>query len=188
MSINILPIQTDNRRQSLFIPLCNFQQQVLTPGAGVSPRFAKKQEAIMAIVGAMVDICGEVGDQASGGKIYDPYSALDSFQTESPFSHNSMTDFKNNIIGAQNVYLCTYNNQTGKSLSAFVAAKNISLDNKIKQQFANAISALDNVNVTFEVAIFSKREQLLAAMTALNTLQETLDSDLKTFVQTNVKD
>jgi len=169
----------------------DFQDTVLKAGIG-GTRFSTRQEVILAIVGAMSDICNEVGNQGSDGKIYGPYgssvSTADSNKSESPFSHNSMTDFKNNIIGAQNVYLCKYNGQTGASLSAFVAARNLSLDNNIKSQFAAAIGALDNVSVNFETAIYTQRGQLLSAMTALNTLQATLDGDLKTFIITYVKD
>lgn len=165
----------------------NFQQQILQAGSG-STRYTSRQQAFLAIVAAMSDICNEVGQQSAGGKIFDPYASRDTFQTESPFSHNSMTDFKSNIIGAQNVYLCTFNGSTGASLSSFVAQKNISLDNSIKAQFQAAINALNNVSGTFEYAVWNERTQLLAAMTALNTLQATLDGDLKTHIQTYVKD
>jgi len=165
----------------------NFQQQVLLAGKG-SSRFKTNQEAFLAIIGSISDICNEVGQQTSGGKIYDPYISRDSFQTESPFSHNSMIDFRNNIIGAQNAYLCTFNNVQGASISNFVAMHNISLDNKIKQEFTAAIQSLNNVNITFETAIFLQRTQLQTAMTALNTLQATLDGDLTTYIQTYVKD
>ncbi|MDR3681898.1 MAG: imelysin family protein [Flavipsychrobacter sp.] len=165
----------------------NFQKQVLLAGAGAT-RYTSHQDAFLAIVGAMSDICNEVGQQATGGKLYDPYSTRDSFQTESPFSHNSMADFKNNIIGAQDAYLGTYNGVQGASISNLVSANNISLDNTIKQQFTTAINALNNVNITFETAIFLQRTQLLSAMTALNTLQATLDGPLKVHIQTYVKD
>jgi len=165
----------------------NFQQQVLQAGSG-STRFTSRQQAFLAIVGSISDICDEVGRQASGGKIYDPYINRDSFQTESPFSHNSMTDFRDNIVGAQNAYLCTFNGVSGASLSALVAQNNLSLDNEIKAEFTAAIAALNSVDVTFESAIFTERTQLLNAMTAINKLQATLDGDLKVYIQTYVKD
>ncbi len=165
----------------------NFQQQVLLAGSGAT-RYTTHQQAFLAIIGSISDICNEVGQQASGGKIYDPYTSKDSFQTESPFSHNSMIDFRNNIIGAQNAYLCTFNGAQGASISDLVAMHNISLDNTIKTQFTTAINALNNVTGTFETAIFTQRTQLLSAMTALNTLQATLDGDLQTYIQTYVKD
>ena len=161
----------------------NYQAKLLNAGNG-STLFPTRQSAMLAMVAGMADICDEVG----GGKIKEPFDAYDSTKAESPFSHNSITDFTNNMKGAQNIYLCTYGGQTGSSMSAFVAKRNISLDNKIKTQFATAIAALGNVSANFELAIFNQRLQLQAAMDAINTLQATLDGDLKTFVTTYVKD
>ncbi len=165
----------------------DFQQQILQAGSGAT-RYTTHQQAFLAIIGSISDICNEVGQQTSGGKIYDPFTSRDSFQTESPFSHNSLIDFRNNIIGAQNAYLCTFNGVTGASISNLVSQNNISLDNTIKTQFTAAINALSNVTGTFETAIFTQRTQLQSAMTALNTIQATLDGDLKTYIQTYVKD
>lgn len=161
----------------------NFQKLVLDAGAG-STRYPTRKEAMLAMVAGMSDICGEVG----GGKIFEPFTSMDSTKTESPFSHNSITDFTNNLKGAQNVYLCTYNGASGVSMSKFIAAKNLSLDNKIKDQFAAAITAMGNVTVPFETAIHTQRTQLQNAMNAINALQATMDGDAKTFVQTYVTD
>ncbi len=161
----------------------NFQAQVLNAGTG-SARFATKQELFIAILSAMSGICEEV----AGGKIAEPFNTSDSTKTESPFSHNSITDFTNNIIGSRNVYTCTYGNVSGQSLSALVAGKNISLDNKIRSQYTTAINALGNVTVSFETAVITQRTQLQNAMDAISSLQETLDGELKVFIMTNVKD
>ncbi len=161
----------------------NFQSQFLTAGTG-STRYTTKKDALLALAAGMADICGEVG----GGKMLDPYDLRDSTKTESPFSHNSMTDFTNNIKGAQNVYLCSIGGVSGNSLSNLVAQKNLSLDNKIKSQFAAAVAALGNVTVSFESALYTQRTQLQTAMTAINDLQGTLDGELKTFITTYVKD
>lgn len=161
----------------------NFQAVMLTAGAG-SARFATRREAMLAIIAGLSDICGEVG----GGKILEPFEQYDSTKTESPFSHNSITDFTNNLKGAQNVYLCTYNGQSGASMSNFISARNIALDTKIKNQFAAAITALSNISTTFESAIYSQRTQLQNAMNAINELQATLDGEAKLYVQTYVTD
>jgi predicted lipoprotein len=160
----------------------NFQAQLLNAGKG-STRYTTEQEAVLAIVAGMSDICAEVAE----GKIYEPFNQYDSTKTESPFSHNSIVDFMNNITGAQNVYLCSFGGQTGTSLSGLVAVRNLSLDNKIKQQFAAALAALGNVTVNFEMAIYTQRTQLQAAMDAISTLQATLDGDLKTFTRNYVR-
>ncbi len=161
----------------------NFQAVVLNAGAG-STRYTTRKEAIMAIIAGISDICGEVG----GNKLYEPFIAYDSTKTESPFSHNSLIDFTNNLKGAQSVYLCSFNWQQGVSLSNFIAARNISLDNKIKGQFTAAITALGNVTGTFESAIYNQRTQLQNAMNAINTLQATLDGEAKVFADTYVTD
>jgi len=161
----------------------NFQAQFLTAGTG-STRYTTKKDALLALAAGIADICGEVG----GGKMLEPYNLTDSTITESPFSHNSMTDFTNNIKGAQSVYLCSVNGVTGSSLSNFVAQKNLSLDNKIKTQLTAAIAALGNVTVSFESALYSQRTQLQNAMNAITDLQATIDGDLKTFINTYVKD
>jgi putative iron-regulated protein len=161
----------------------NFQAVLLNAGAG-STRFTTRKQAMLAIVAGISDICGEVG----GGKLLEPFEQYDSTKTESPFSHNSITDFINNIKGAQNVYLCSYNGQTGASMSNFIAARNIALDTKIKNQFSAAITALSNISTTFESAIYSQRTQLQNAMNAINELQATMDDDAKKYVQTYVTD
>ena len=161
----------------------DFQAVVLTAGTG-STRYTTRKDAMLAMVAGIADICDEVG----GGKIYEPFTSRDSTKTESPFSHNSMTDFVNNIKGAQNVYLCTFNGTAGVSLSNFVSQNNLSLDNNIRSRFATAIAALGNVTGTFESAINNQRTQLQIAMDAINALKASLDGDLKTYVQTYVKD
>ena len=65
-------------------------------------------------------------------KMYEPYIDKDSTITESPYSDNSLIDFRNNIIGAQNVYLGL---NGGKGVKDLVAAKNKDLDNQIQTQF-----------------------------------------------------
>ena len=137
----------------------------------------------------MAGICNEVGQQNEDGKMYNPYVTQDSTLAESPYSGNSLTDFKNNITGAQQVYLGL---NGGKGIKDLVAAKNKDLDNKIQAAFTSAINSFDNIsgtdNMRFEVAIYKRRTQVLATMTQLNTLQALLDGDLTTFIKTYVKD
>lgn len=174
---------TTNLNNSWLPSGSNFQNDVLNAGKG-STRFKSRQEAFLAIAGAMIDICGEVGDSKMG----EPFAAYDSTITESRFSHNSITDFRNNIIGAQNVYLGTYGGAGGKSISSLVAAKNISLDNQIKAQFTAAINSFNNISTTFEQGIYSQRTQIQNSITALATLSQTLDSQLLPFIKQYIKD
>ncbi|MDQ2862759.1 MAG: imelysin, partial [Bacteroidota bacterium] len=162
--------------------LGNFGKEVKTAGSG-STVYAKKQEVFLAITQAMADICDEVGT----GKMAEPFNAFDSSIVESPFSNNSVTDFKNNIVGLGNVYNGTYTT-SGKGITDLVAAKNVSLDNKIKQQIAAAINSFDAISVSYELAIFNQRTQITNTMRALATLQATLEDELKPFMVQYITD
>lgn len=159
-----------------------FRNEILNAGKG-STRFTTRKDLFLAMVSGMSDICGEVGE----GKMSEPFTAHDSLLSESPFSHNSLTDFKNNIVGAQQVYLCNYNTQ-GKGLSDMVKAKNASLDAKIRQQFTAAINSFNNITTTFEQAIYTQQVQVQNTISAIASLQTTLDEELSLFIQQHVKD
>lgn len=146
--------------------------------------YAKKQEAYLAIVNGLIAICEEVAD----GKMKEPFDAMDASMVESPYSGNSIADFRNNIVGLQNVYLCSYNGGTGKGIKDLVAAKNISLDNKIQNQMIAAINSFNNITMYYEEAIINQRIQCQQTMAALTTLKETLENELKPFVVQYIKD
>lgn len=157
----------------------NYANQVLTAGAG-SVKFTKKQDLYLAIVGSMSDICNEVG----GGKMKDPFDAKDPKITESPYSGNTLIDFKNNMIGVQNVYLGL---SGGKGLKDLVAAKNKSLDNQIQAQLTSAINSFSAITESYEKAIVNQRVQVQATMTQLATLQGLMDNELAAFVKLNIQ-
>ena len=157
----------------------NYGEKVTKAGNG-SDKYAKRQEVYLAMVGAMTDICGEVGE----GKMKEPFgtsiATADSNIVESPYSNNSTLDFKNNIIGLKNVYM---GKSDGKGLSYLVASKNKDLDNRIQAQINAAVNSFDNITLPYGQAIYgSQRTQIQNTMDALETLKTTLDGDLKAFV------
>jgi predicted lipoprotein len=156
----------------------DFKNQVLTAGTG-STQFATKQELFLNIVSGMSDICGEVGDS----KMFEPFTARDSTITESPYSSNTLDDFRHNIIGLQNVYL-----GLNKGMKDLVAAKNQDLDNQIRAKIQAAISSFDNITQRYEQAIYNQRTQVQQTMDQLNSLKDLLDNDLTDFVKANIKD
>jgi predicted lipoprotein len=162
----------------------DFAGKVTGAGNG-SDKYAKKQEVYLAILGAMTDICSEVGE----GKMAEPFGTsvanADSNIVESPYSGNSAIDFKNNIVGLRNVYMGKDN---GKGLSYLVSSKNKDLDNRIQNEINAAINSFDNITVPYGQAIYSQRTQVQNIMTALATLKATLEGDLNTFVQQYITD
>ncbi|HVW59545.1 MAG TPA: imelysin family protein [Puia sp.] len=162
---------------------------VLTAGAG-NASFSSRQRLFLDLVGdnGMAGICNEVGQQNDDGKIYNPYNLKDSSYAESPYSGNSLIDFKNNIIGAQQVYL----GNGAKGFKDLVTAKNKNLDSKIQAAFTAAINSFDNIsgadNMRFELAIYQRRTQIQATLAAINNLQTLLEDDLSAYITQNVKD
>ena len=161
----------------------NFTTQVITAGKG-SARYKTRQDVFKALVGSMADICNEVANE----KMQTPLTKKDSTQDESQFSHNSVTDFKNNITGVLNAYKCQYGGKSGHSLSELVASKNASLDSKIQAQINTAIASFGGITTTYEKAIYTQTNQIKTVQAAINTLKATIEGDLDTFIEVNIKD
>jgi putative iron-regulated protein len=162
----------------------NFTNQVITAGKG-SVRFTSRKDFFKTLIISMADICNEVAN----GKMQTPLAAQDSTLDESSFSHNSVTDFTNNIKGVLNTYLSTYNGTSGHSLSELVNAKNKSLDAKIQSQINAAVSSFTVLNgITYEKAIYANKDKINQIQTAIRTLKATLEGDLNDFIETNIKD
>jgi predicted lipoprotein len=162
----------------------NFGKEVTDAGQAGS-RYSSKKDALVALASALSDICGEVGES----KMVSPFDPQpDSTKTESPYSHNSITDFRNNIQGAYNVYLCQFNGQQGTSLSDLVAANNKTLDAEIKQKFTNVLNSFDGITLTFEQAVYNQRSQVQTTLDAITSLKETLDGDLMNYLQKYIND
>lgn len=162
----------------------NYANDFLSAGNG-STLFVKKQDALLALVDGMSGICGEVGE----GKMLEPFdtAAIDPERgaqlVESPFSGNSVTDFKNNIQGAYNVYLGKFN-ADGTGLEDLVKAKNSALDVELQQKFNAAIQSFNNITLPYGQAIAStaQRNYCQATMTAISDLAVTLDTKLRPFI------
>lgn len=158
----------------------DYKSQVLNAGNG-STEFTTRKALFLNIADAMTDICTEVGD----GKMKEPFEARDSTITESPYSNNTLIDFKNNIIGVQNVYMGL---NGGKGLHNLVAAKQSDLDQQIQQKINAALVSFDQITERYEEAIWNQRIQVQNTMDALDALSALLDSELRDFINTNVKD
>lgn len=160
----------------------NFTTKFITAGSG-SAIYASRKDAFIAMVAAMAGICDEV----SNSKINEPFLAKDSTLEESQFSHNSINDFTNNIAGMMNVYMGSYQEQ-GRSLYEIVAAKNISLANKIQSQINTSLSAMGKIDRNFGKAIFTHQSQIKETQAALNSLTSLLENELMDFINKNIKD
>jgi putative iron-regulated protein len=172
---NVQPLYND-----WFLGSDNYKTQVLTAGKG-STEFSTRQALFLNIVSVMSDICGEVGSS----KMYEPFVARDSLITESPYSNNTLVDFKSNIMGLQQVYMGI---NGGRGIRNLVASKNLQLDQKIQAQINAALNSFDQITERYEEAIFDQRTQVQQTMDQLAALNELLENDLTDFIKQNVKD
>ena len=162
----------------------NYGALIKTAGAG-SAKYSTRQQIFTAIADGLIDICDEVGTN----KMQGPFASRDPKTVESPYSGNSVADFRNNIIGLQNAYTGHFNT-TGKSLSDIVAANNVSLDNNIKAQISTAVASFSQITMPYEDAInnTAQRTQIAQTQTDLATLHTTLEDQLKPYIVQYVRD
>ena len=151
-----------------------------TPG-GTSV-YGSQREVYEEVVNAMAGICDEVAN----GKIKEPYDQKDPSLEESPFALNSIKDFTDNIRSVENIYTGKYN-VDGRGIEDFVKLYNLSLHNKISQHIQAAVNSLNNITLPFGQAITQQATQVESAMAAINTLKETLETELLPLVQANTK-
>ena len=166
-----------------------FGNEIINAGKSGS-RYTTQRDALGAIANALIDICNEVGETKMPAPFGASAAAADSTQTESPYSHNSIADFTNNIQGAYNSYTCSYGGKTGTSLSSLVQINNKNLDNQIRQAFATAINSFSAFNgTTFEKAIYNNRPAVQNTITAIGNLKALLDgtNGLVNYIQTYIK-
>ena len=109
--------------------------------------YSSSAAALMAIVQGCVDIADEVGSS----KIYAAWHGEDVTYIESPYSHMSITDFRNNIISIQNVYMGGIEGQRdeSKSLHSYVRNLNAGLDNKVLAKIENALAKINAMPAPF---------------------------------------
>ncbi len=117
--------------------------------------------------------------------MFEPFAGLDPSLEESPFSKNSLTDFKNNISGVKNVYYGDFI-LDGTGFNDFLIKNNASLHSAISNQINNAIISFDGISVPFGEAIISQRTQVQHVMDQINILKTTLETQALPFIQQSV--
>ncbi len=156
-----------------------YQSYLLTPN---NDKYASQLGVVEELVNGLIGIVDEVGN----GKIAEPYSTskenADTSLVESQYSWNSLIDFRNNIVGVQNIFLGTFSGENNSpGLKAFIEAGNADLALEVETQIAEAISAIDAIagdnDMPFRQAIKDDtgRVRVQAAIDALARLQTSLE-------------
>ncbi len=156
-----------------------------TPGSDSNTIYSSELAVIEELINGMIGIVDEVGN----GKIADPFgdslANADTSKVESQYSWNSLTDFADNIQGVRNVYQGEFIGGADKQgIIDFVAAADSDLSVRIASEIDDSILKIQAIsgsnNMPFRQAILDEdgRARIETAVTALTTLQASLESDV----------
>ena len=119
--------------------------------SGSKSTFATLKAAIAQVLsddeGSCVAICNEVGT----AKIANPFTAGDIAYVESPYSYNSITDFRDNIRSIRNVWLGS-TDKTANQYSFhtfFASVKQETVNKNVENGYVGAIEAISNMPAPF---------------------------------------
>lgn len=155
-------------------PSRNYGEEMKLAGQVGSP-YKTTADAIVEILNGAITIADEVGNT----KINDPVESGDVMEVESQFSWNSLTDFVDNIISIENAYLGGVENHRSaeKSLSAYIKAKNPSVDAKILAGITKAKEEIKNIGEPFRSHLTKGNTD--KAIEACNELKNALEEAKK---------
>lgn len=145
--------------------------------------YSSRKAILQEYAQGIIDIVIEVGK----GKISDPLggdlSAADPSIVESQFSWNSLTDFHNNIVSVENIYLGGIQTE-GLGLSTLIQKLNPELDKKIRIQITDAktsilaIAGPEGLSFTKAIKNPMARQRALNAIATLDILERTMTHEL----------
>lgn len=131
----------------------NFIDEFALAGQG-SSTYSMVSNAMGALVNAMIANAEHIQDAKLGkplGKRTGGTAQPE--EVESFYSDNSLNDMVNNIKGIQNIYLGSYENNSGLSLSTYVLQTDSSLDKRIKDRIASCLAAIRLIPGDLDVAV-----------------------------------
>lgn len=150
-------------------PTFNYGQSMKNAGKGGS-KYVNYTDAAQEIIQGCIDIADEVRGQKIG-KPAKGSSEDDKNYIESPYSLNSITDFADNIRSISNAYQGI--NDTGKSISDYVASVNPEKDKAVKNAIDKAIAAIQKMPEPF--AKHATEKTSTDAMEAIDVLITALE-------------
>ena len=119
--------------------------------SGSKSTFPTLKDAIAQVLindeGSCLAICNEVGT----AKIANPFSAGDIAYVESPYSYNSITDFRDNIRSIRNVWLGSTDKKANEySFHTFFASvKSDKVNTAVESNYVGAIEGISNMPAPF---------------------------------------
>ena len=119
--------------------------------SGSNSSFASLKSAIAQVLSDDEGSCVAIANEVGTAKIANPFSAGDVSYVESPYSYNSITDFRDNIRSIRNVWLGSTNKTANTySFHTFFASVNkAAVNNAIEGAYVASIAAISNMPSPF---------------------------------------
>ena len=112
--------------------------------------FPSLKDAITQLLSADEGSCVGITDEVGNAKIANPFSSGDVSYVESPFSHNSISDFQDNIRSVRNVWLGSLNGRSvSNSFSKFFSDHSTSRGNAVEDAYEDAIEKIGEMPAPF---------------------------------------
>lgn len=148
----------------------DYNKQIKNAGQGGS-EFSSSKEVLKTMLVAMAEACRDLSER----KLGIPLSMGARFE-ESHFSGNSAEDYYNTLIGVRNVYQGGVE-ATGYSIKALIRDKDFLLDDRIWQELTLALDKVSALRPSFAMSLQNNRDAVIAAQTAVRTLEHSLTTD-----------
>lgn len=119
--------------------------------SGSGSSFPTLKDAIAQILSDDEGSCVAIANEVGTAKIANPFSAGDVSYVESPYSYNSITDFRDNIRSIRNVWLGSTNKKANKySFHTFFASvKKDAVNTAVEGACVSAIEGISNMPSPF---------------------------------------
>ena len=130
----------------------SYGENLTTAGMdGSKSSFPTLKAAIAQVLSDDEGSCVAIANEVGTAKIANPFSAGDVSYVESPYSYNSITDFRDNIRSVRNVWLGSTDKSANKySFHTFFASvKNEAVNNKVENAYVSAIEGISNMPSPF---------------------------------------
>ena len=119
--------------------------------SGSNSTFTSLKSAIAQVLSNDEGSCVAIANEVGTAKIANPFSAGDVSYVESPYSYNSITDFRDNIRSIRNVWLGS-TDKTANDYSFhtfFASVKSEAVNKKVENGYVAAIEAISNMPSPF---------------------------------------
>lgn len=129
---------------------CSFGENMKKAGDTSLSTFPTIVSAIAQLLANDEGSCVGITDEVGNAKIANPFSSGEVSYVESPFSHNSITDFQDNIRSVRNIWLGSLDGKTAsKSFSKFFSNHSTSRGRAVEDVYTNAIAKIGAIPAPF---------------------------------------